>query len=78
MHEVKQLSNDLFVARWRVATVTGTSGDKVTVEFIDDDGEAITQSWARLESYSMPDVGHQVLMVKVGSKGWVVLGRVLV
>ena len=57
------------------AVVTGTSGNLVTIQRT---GQAASdpQSYAKLASYSSPQVSDEVVVLRVGS-GWIVMGRVL-
>lgn len=56
----------------RLATVTGTSGSNVLVQF-DGEAAASTKSYRRLVSYGTVTNGHRVVMLRAGST-WVVLG----
>lgn len=52
------------------ATVTGTSGQRVSVS-----SEKLTGTFPKLSSYT-PSVGDEVLIVRVGT-GWIVIGKVV-
>lgn len=68
----------LFTAQWNKwifrATVTGTSGNLVTIQR--PGFSADSQSYARLNSYSSPTNGDEVLVMWIGG-GYLVLGKIL-
>jgi hypothetical protein len=57
------------------ATVTGTSGNLVTIQRTGQ-AAADPQSYAKLASYSSPQVADEVVVLRVGS-GWIVMGKVI-
>lgn len=52
------------------ATVTGTSGNLVTIT-----SQRVNGSFPKLASYSSPQANDEVVVAKLGS-GWIVLGKV--
>ena len=72
--QVRGLVDALWGERMFRATVTGTSGNLVTIQRTGQ-GSADPQSYAKLTSYSAPAASDEVIVVKVGG-GWIVLGKV--
>lgn len=70
--------DDSFDRNWTenvfLATVTGTSGNKVTIIPSVDDVAA--GSYAKLSSYSSPTTNDEVLVLRIGG-GYLVLGKVV-
>lgn len=56
------------------AVVTGTSGNLVTIQRTGQSAPD-PQSYARLASYSSPQVADEVLVARIG-EGYIVLGKV--
>lgn len=52
------------------ATVTGTSGNLVTIT-----SQRLSGTFPRLSSYSSPATNDEVVVIKLGT-GWIVLGKV--
>ena len=71
---VAQLFDREYRARVFRATVTGTSGNLVTVQR-PGQGSADAQSYPRLASYSSPVNGDEVLVIRLGD-GLIVAGKV--
>lgn len=69
---LKAVKDNDRVALTALATVTGTSGTSVLVQF-DAEGSASTKPYKRLASYT-PANGDRVLLLRSGST-WVVLGK---
>lgn len=72
---VREMFEGMWGERLFRATVTGTSGNRVTVRRTGQ-AAADPQSYARLASYSTPQVDDEVLVARVGD-GFIVLGKIV-
>lgn len=71
---VMDLFDRMFGERVFRATVTGVSGNLVTIQR-PGQAAADAQSYPRLVSYTTPTAADEVLVVRLGD-GWLVVGKV--
>ena len=71
---MEDLFDRMFRERVFRATVTGVSGNLVTIQR-PGQASADTQSYPRLVSYATPAAADEVLVVRLGD-GWIVVGKV--
>ncbi len=75
LEESRKLFEGMFRERLFRATVTGTSGNLVTIQRTGETAPD-AQSYPRLNSYAAPAADDEVIVVQIGS-GLIVLGKVL-
>ena len=75
LDEVRKMINRVWRERLFRATVTGTSGNLVTIRRTGQSA-ADVQSYAKLASYSAPAADDEVIVAQIG-RGWIVLGKVV-